>query len=506
MLPICTEEQKKIIKSLKRKNVVIDAVAGSGKTTTILKIAQKYNKSNILLITYNARLKLETRKKAEQNDIENVEIHSYHSFCYRYYDNRSINDKGIRKYVINRNIKCNFDETYDIILDEAQDISELYYRLVLKIYKDNKNKNAKLCIFGDKNQCIFQFNSADERYIIYANLIYNLNECKWKKRNLSESFRITIPMAKFINKCVLNESRMKSNKKSNYKPRYVVCNCFEDETRYNLSIPFNILKEYLSKGYEPSDIFILAPSVRGTTNPIKILESLIIENLKNIQVYIPTSDEEKLDDKVINNKLVFSSFHQVKGLERKVIIVFNFDNSYFKYYEKNNKTTICPNVFYVAITRAKEHLVLLHHCDNDFFDFVNKSQLKYYTDYEEYTRYGKTMYDERKSILYKKFDKNKSNNNHYGTKSPTELVRHLNEKIVSECLKFVKIINIGRNNNDIISIDTKSHQKYNDTQDGYENVSEITGIAIPLYYEYKINGNINDALYSISYLEEKHRD
>jgi ATP-dependent exoDNAse (exonuclease V) beta subunit (contains helicase and exonuclease domains) len=229
--------------------------------------------------------------------------------------------------------KPKFKQAYDIIiLDEAQDISELYYRLVLKIYNDNnenknnenknnENKNirihekeTKICIFGDKNQCIFQFNNADERYIIYANQIYNLNNHKWKMRNLSQSFRITSPMAEFINNCVLNEPRMKSFKRSHYKPRYVVCDCFGDNKIQNgSSVPFEILKDYLSKGYSPSDIFILAPSIRGNKNPIKKLENLIISGLNKIQVYIPTSDEEKLDDDVIKNKLVFSSFHQVKG-------------------------------------------------------------------------------------------------------------------------------------------------------------------------------------------------
>ena len=121
--------------------------------------------------------------------------------------------------------------------------------------------------------------------------------------------------------------------------------------------------------------FILAPSVRSSRSPIKILEKMIISELNNIQIYIPTSDEEKLSDKVLENKLVFSSFHQVKGLERKIIIIFNFDMSYFDFYEKNKSSKECPNVFYVATTRAKEHLVLLHHYKNNMFEFINKKKI-----------------------------------------------------------------------------------------------------------------------------------
>ena len=77
-----------------------------------------------------------------------------------------------------------------------------YYELVCKIYKDNDDKNTKICIFGDKKQSIFDFNKADQRYIEYANEIFNFNSYKWIKCNLSISFRITYEMSLFINKCL----------------------------------------------------------------------------------------------------------------------------------------------------------------------------------------------------------------------------------------------------------------------------------------------------------------
>ena len=55
-----SEEQQKIIDALKNKqNVIVNAVAGSGKTTTILGIAKQMPDINILQITYNKALKLE---------------------------------------------------------------------------------------------------------------------------------------------------------------------------------------------------------------------------------------------------------------------------------------------------------------------------------------------------------------------------------------------------------------------------------------------------------------
>jgi superfamily II DNA or RNA helicase len=66
-------EQKDIINSIKNGyNVIVDAVAGCGKTTTSLAIAQECNDKKILLLTYNAGLKTETRQRIIKNDIKNI--------------------------------------------------------------------------------------------------------------------------------------------------------------------------------------------------------------------------------------------------------------------------------------------------------------------------------------------------------------------------------------------------------------------------------------------------
>ena len=69
-----TYEQKRILKSLKNYNVIIDSVAGSGKTTTNLFIAKDNPTKKILLLTYNASLKFETRNKVGELEINNLEV------------------------------------------------------------------------------------------------------------------------------------------------------------------------------------------------------------------------------------------------------------------------------------------------------------------------------------------------------------------------------------------------------------------------------------------------
>ena len=66
-------EQTQIINKLETNNIVVDAVAGSGKTTTNLHIAKQYSNKSILLLTYNKDLKLDSRKKALFYNLTNLQ-------------------------------------------------------------------------------------------------------------------------------------------------------------------------------------------------------------------------------------------------------------------------------------------------------------------------------------------------------------------------------------------------------------------------------------------------
>ena len=70
-----SKEQELIIES--NSNIVVDAVAGSGKTTTILHMGLKYPNANIIQITYNNMLKREVRKKVSRLAITNMQVMSW---------------------------------------------------------------------------------------------------------------------------------------------------------------------------------------------------------------------------------------------------------------------------------------------------------------------------------------------------------------------------------------------------------------------------------------------
>jgi hypothetical protein len=520
-----SEEQNNIINSVLEYNITIDAVAGSGKTTTILHIGKRYPEYNILVMTYNKRLKQETRSRVSFNNIKNIQVENYHSFCIKKY-NELLNDT-INSYtdeliinVIKNNTKKEFN--YDvIIIDEAQDMSILYYELMCHIINDNKKcKTCHICVFGDIKQSIYGFNNADYRYLKYSNKLFDFNDFKWRQFTLSETFRLTKENVDFINNIVLQENRLVSKNINNNirtcsKPRYIFCNSYSDRVLYE------IIHYYLGSmnfAYTFNDIFILAPSIKSDKSPIKCLSNKL-SFIYNIPIYIPNSDEEQLDDDIIKDKIVFSTFHQVKGLERKIIIIFSFDNSYFEYYNRNAPKHYCSNEIYVALTRATERISVIHDYKYNFLDFLNIHNIEKYCDNDNLKLIS--LFDKNNKILNFKYNpvqdnkknifstlhdsletsekiidkimgkilENKKTNNII---SITNFIKHLPYNIINKVLENIEIITEKKS---LFSSDSETYEINIETkikQDNlYENVSEITGIAIPAYYEYITTNKIS---------------
>jgi F-box protein, helicase, 18 len=77
-----TAEQEDIINS--GDNIIINAVAGSGKTTTIIEYAKtRPENSRILYLAFNKSVKLEAVNKFTQKKIKNITIETAHSLAYK---------------------------------------------------------------------------------------------------------------------------------------------------------------------------------------------------------------------------------------------------------------------------------------------------------------------------------------------------------------------------------------------------------------------------------------
>jgi hypothetical protein len=498
-----SKQQHDIVLSFHTNNVMVNAVAGSGKTTTILHISEHFKSSNILVITYNSKLRLETREKMNKYQLCNAHIHTFHSFCRKYYNSSCKSDTEIREiFNDNYHFKINkYKIDFNIIiLDEVQDMSPLYFQLFCKLFKDNNNLKTKIGIFGDFRQSIFGFNKSDQRYItLYDKLFYHMNGLDWVERKLQISFRITNTMSAFLNECMFDEEIIIAKKHSEYKPRYLFCNCYDNQCTCQNITPYNTIflefQKNIELGYLPKDIFILAPSIKSRKYidknnvddednddtqkgkgcrhigakyrkpPVLILENLIKKYMPHIPIYVPLSDEGKVDENIISNKLAFLSFHQSKGLERKVVFVFNFDNSYFTFYGKELSHNKCPNTLYVATTRASERLILIHHYKNDFLSFLKKDKINNLCD---------PTY-KYKIDQIRPFISNYSDEQEYPV---TYLTSHLPEDILDKCFEMIDT-NIIQDKGSLMKISSSIEGLY-----GNELVCDINGLFFPIYYQY----------------------
>lgn len=459
-LPPISSEQREILEAVQSgNNLQVDAVAGSGKTTTTLYLARENPEKKILLLTYNARLKMETRQRASDLQLTNMEVHSYHAFCVKHFDPKAYTDAGILAFLNKKKKPQKF--CYDlVIVDEAQDMNPLYFRLVLRIL--SACPDPQIVVMGDRKQSIYGFNRADPRFLTLAPSLFP-SPRPWRRASLSTSYRITKPMASLVTDCCRGALPI-SSLKNGSPVRYIVCGMYGVR-------PVKEVEYYLKKGFAHQDIFVLAASVKCSKSPVRVLANRLTE--KGVPIYVPTSDEERLDEQVLQNKIVFSTFHQVKGLERAVVIVFDFSENYFKYYGKNLAMHEIPNTVYVAITRGRVGLSVLHDDTSPYFPFLDPKQLEKCCTVEKSKRFREDRvlrYDVPTTIKKET--------------EVAELIRYLPVDILQKCLASISVKRVVEKGT-LLEIPLTSRQK-----DTYESVSEINAVAIPSYFEYQRTGRM----------------
>jgi len=361
-LPLPSNEQLAAVGSLleERKNVMLHAVAGSGKTMTSLYVAAASDQK-VLLLTYNARLKNETREKARVYGLTNLEVHSYHAMGFKYYTDTCFTDKGLREVVEEDKTSQRELPKYGVIvLDECQDMTHLLFAFSMKVLRDIKaagNSSPLILVVGDEKQCVFEFRGADSRFLTLADKLFSVEVCgEWTKLGLSTSYRVTHNIATFVNEVMLGESDcIVASKPPGPPVKYLVGSPFIAAKW----IAQQITKEIKNGKIKPHEIFVLAASVRTYSNraPLKILENMLVE--ARIPLYVQTSDDEFIDEKSSQNKVIFSTFHQSKGLERRWVFVIGFESAYFQLYGRDRDPNFCPCTLYVAATRATELLCVV---------------------------------------------------------------------------------------------------------------------------------------------------
>jgi hypothetical protein len=462
MLKSASDEQKAILAHVARgRSVKVDAVAGSGKTTTCLHVAKSNPTKAVFQLTYNARLKLETRARASQLSIHNIEVHSYHAFFVKYFDESGFTDVSIIEHLKRGPPKLRVPLHCDIlIIDEAQDMNLLYFQLVLLLLQFLSETPPQLIVMGDCKQSIFNFNGADHRFLSLADKIFKR---EMEEARLSTSYRLTTQTAAFINECCVGAPQMHAVRDGR-KPQYVIDNVFGEE------IARRIFEYLTDPRFSAGDIFVLCASVRSDAGPAKILANRLTQ--MGVPIFVSISEEDPMDEDILAGKVVFSTFHQSKGLERSVVFLLGFDAGYFQYYKKNEGNVgVINNEMYVALTRAKQELILVHHCGNDFLPFVNRNLLSKYTSFEDSSLPIASRFAQKNGAKRK-----------FGVK---ELLGHINPEVTADLLSDIEQKECTKGEKTHIEFPTKVWDK-----EMAEAVADINGVSIVAYYEFKATKEI----------------
>lgn len=482
-----SQEQRTVLDCIRAgHNVVVDACAGSGKSTTILSIAKELTGKKILQFTYNSMLRHEVKEKVRELELKNIQVHTYHSFAVKYYSAAAHTDTGIRQVVRNRLLpKQPLPHIDIIVLDESQDMTMLYYQLVLQSIQDmfcdrqgiptmHPTGVFQLLILGDYRQGLYEFKGADIRFLTKADQIWCplpwLQTAIFRKCTLKMSYRVTNQMARFVNRDMLGEERLlacRDGMPVTYirRPRYQI----EQIVVYQI-------RRLLQEGESPSDIFVLGGSVKGTNSNIRHMENTLTEH--DIPCHVPMLETAIVDERVIEGKVVFSTFHTVKGRQRKYVFVVGFDQGYF-YNARSLPKNVCPNTLYVGCTRATHGLYLLENDSSRPLEFLKHSQHEMkQSDYIDFKGIPQSIFYERETVGQEGIVTIPT----YHV-TPTDIIKFVPEAIIEEISPLLDTLFVQEM--DPATLEEIPLPKVVHTSRGlYEDVSDLNGIAIPaLYYD-----------------------
>jgi hypothetical protein len=508
-----SEEQARFLQTVEQgHNVVGDCVAGAGKTTTVLMLAKRLPEKRILQMTYNSQLKSEVRQKAADADLKNLEVHTYHSLVVRYYDRQGFDDTVMRKVIqTNKSPLTTMPPCDILVLDEAQDMTPLYFRLIQKLLVDMK-RYVQLVVLGDRYQGIYKFKEADPRYLTLCSSVWGR---PFLPVSLTTSYRVTNQVATFVNKMMLGYDRIKAAKEGP-AVRYFRCNSFSIHKKMAALLEGMVgqqqtITDFLfgswaadqqaltsiapakrSQPLTPEDIFVLAPSLRSSNgeSPLRKLENALVA--AHIPCYFPTSDEGKLEEDVIKGKVVFSTFHQAKGRERRVVLIYGFDASYFKYYGTDYDPDVCPETLYVAATRAKEELILLEDSSKGPLPFLAPITSQPWLEVTDLVTNKKTSGGQTTLVAKPKPKQSKSSipntKEIHHTVSVTELTRFLKDTTMANLAGIAEaVFEVEVEPHYSVAIPSKLACQQADGE-SYEDVAEINGIVIPAIFEARLCG------------------
>lgn len=330
---LSAEQRLFISRAKDRKNILVDACIGSGKTTAIQYLCNELPATlKILYLTYNKLLKLDAKAKIRNS---NTTVTNYHGFAFM-----SLKKIGV-KAGISDLIQC-FNkerpklEHYDIlIIDEYQDI-ELELAEMLEYIKSTNSK-IQIIAVGDMEQKIYDKTTLDVPVFMKQFLGDHIN------LQFTSCFRLSTDLASMLGR-VWQKKIIGVNE-----------NCIVEKMTVEAVV--NFLTEQ-----NPEDILCLGARWGDLSDTLNLLEEKCPAKFNKKTVYASISDRDATGaTQPKPTSAIFTTFDSSKGLERKICVVFDFTESYWqsRISKPQQSFKILRNIFCVAASRGKERIIFV---------------------------------------------------------------------------------------------------------------------------------------------------
>ncbi len=331
--PELTDEQKLFISKAidEKRNVLVDACVGSGKTTSIQALCDAYPAdTKILYLTYSKLLKLDARAKIKKNG---VTVTNYHGFAYmmlKKYGLSSGLSELVQTVLNHPDIKM---PHYDVmVIDEYQDLELETAKLIQRIKDDNPD--MQLIAVGDMKQKIQDKTTLKVREFIDEFLGDHI------ELEFTKCFRLCAPHAQKLSE--IWEKKI---------------------TGVNNNCKVAIMKqgqvtEFLGK-QNPGDVLCLGARTGTMARVLNDLEELYPEKYNKQTIYASIRDKEGGSTEPKPTSGIFTTYDGSKGLERKICVLFDFTPSYWtsRAHQADADPEILRNIFMVAASRGKNLII-----------------------------------------------------------------------------------------------------------------------------------------------------